>query len=124
MKTYRNRPVVVEAEIFHVGVLNAQPILHWIKSNGGTAVWCGAMPPHHRADGRVKHPGLPESLRIRTPSGWEQAFDGDYIVHESQGRFIPLSPEDFHIMYVEDLSERLAEVVKLPVRSEANRSIS
>lgn len=117
MKMYRNRPVLVEAQIVKSGVTSATPILKWIKENGGTAVWCGAMPEHQNEDGRIKHPGLPESIRVKTPDGWIMAYAGYYIVQTSASCFYAFTKEDFLGMYEEDPNEQIAEVVKLPVRS-------
>lgn len=124
MKTYRIRSVAVEAQVYRNGLTNATPILKWIKENGGTAVWCGAMSPQQSQDGRTKHPGLPESLRIKTSSGWMMAYDGYYIVQTEAGSFYPFNPPEFDRVYENIPVEQFAEVVQLPVRSTKRRQVA
>jgi len=102
MTTYVSRLVSVDARQFHGGVSNATPLMEWINGNGGKAVWCGALPPRYRLDGHMTHPGLPESLRIKTQDGWLMAHAGDYIIRHPKGYFYPYNQEDFEELYVED----------------------
>lgn len=112
MTQYRNRPVLIDAQQFLGGVINAGPILKWINENGGKAVWCGAIPEHKSQDGRMKHQGLPESLRIKTQDGWMMTYEGDFIIRTEKGCFYPCRPDDFDEMY-EDIPSVIADVVVL-----------
>lgn len=115
MKKYRSKPNVVEAQQFKGGINDATLILNWINTNGGKGVWCGATQPHVKAEGRIKHPGLPETLRIRTRNGWEQIPVGDYVVRNAHGEFEPCEAAIFD----RDYESSLAEVVPIaPFHSE------
>jgi hypothetical protein len=105
VKQYTARPLTVEAQQFKGGIVDAGPILQWINTNGGKGVWCGAVRPNVKAEGRIQHPGLPESLRIRTNKGWETINIGDYIVRSEEGKFFPCSSETFNKTYESDLAD-------------------
>lgn len=117
MSEYRHRPHVIEAQQFKGGVIEAAPILNWINSNGGKGVWCGATQPYVKSERRIAHPGLPETLRIRTRKGWELIPVGDYVIRNEQGEFEPCSS----IIFERNYESTLAEVVTIaPVSSDWN----
>lgn len=105
MTEYRHRAILIEAQQFIGGITDASRILTWINNNGGKAVWCGATSPHTNSDGRVKHPGLPETLRIRTTHGWEMINVGDYAVQDDQGEFFKCDPVSFALKYESSLAD-------------------
>lgn len=105
MKQYQHRVNSIEAQQFKGGVTDATHILHWINTNGGKGVWCGATSPRSNLDGRIKHPGLPETLRIRTKKGWELIQVGEYVVRNAQGEFAPCDPTTFEATYENVLAE-------------------
>jgi hypothetical protein len=109
MKQYQHRVSSIEAQQFKGGIADASHILNWIHSNGGKGVWCGATVPYTNSDGRIKHPGLPETLRIRTPHGWEMVGVGDYVVRNEQGGFSKFDSATFDSTY----ENALAEVVDI-----------
>jgi hypothetical protein len=118
MRKYSHKPHVVEAQQFKGGVNDAAPILNWINTNGGKGVWCGATQPSVKAEGRIKHPGLTESLRIRTKHGWQSIQVGDYVIRNAQGEFEPCES----IIFERDYESSLAEVIVItsPKTSEWN----
>jgi hypothetical protein len=124
MKMYRSRVFIIDAETFTGGIANAREILNWVNHNGGTAVWCGSIPPYQYADGRVKHHGVPESLRLKTPTGWRMINIGDIIAQISPGKFDSFTKEGFDHLYEEEPSEKLADVVVLPTRNSNHKIIS
>lgn len=109
MKKYQTRTKLVEAQQFKGGVTDASHILKWINTNGGRAVWCGATAPYTNADGRVRHPGLPETLRIRTWSGWEMVDIDDYVIRNDQGLFVKCDAKTFDTRYETTLAD-LADI--------------
>lgn len=110
MKKYTTKPHIVEAQQFKGGISNASPILNWINMNGGKGVWCGATQPQVKAAGRIKHPGLPETLRIRTKNGWQLVPVGDYVVRNEQGEFEPCTSAMFDHTYESSLADVLTLV--------------
>ena len=119
MKKYNHRPMTVDAQQFKGGVTDASSILNWINTNGGKGVWCGAMAPHSNSDGRIKHPGLPETLRIRTHNGWEQIHIGDYVVRTDTGIFSPCDAVTFD----RDYESALADVIDISPKEVAKKEI-
>lgn len=105
MSNYTHRARSIEAQQFKGGVTDASRILKWINTNGGKAVWCAATVPYTNADGRVKHPGLPETLRIRTAKGWEMIDVGDYAIRDDQGKFSTCDQSTFDATYESSLAE-------------------
>lgn len=115
MTQYQNRARLVDAQQFKGGISDASHILNWINSNGGKGVWCGAIQPYTNADGRVKHPGLPETLRIRTRRGWETVDVSDYVVRNEQGEFTMCTSEVFDATYESTLAE-VVDITPTPTK--------
>lgn len=105
MKQYNTRLRNVEAQQFKGGIADAGPILKWINTNGGKGVWCGAIVPFSKNEGRIQHPGLPETLRLRTSKGWEMVNIGEYIVRTEEGAFFPCDAESFNREYESSMAE-------------------
>lgn len=105
MTQYQHRVSSIEAQQFKGGISDASHILNWINTNGGRGVWCGATAPYTNADGRVKHPGLPETLRIRTHNGWEMIGIGEYVVRNNNGEFSRFDSATFDATYENSLAE-------------------
>lgn len=101
MTKFVSRLVAVDAMKLESGIAGAQPVMDWINGNGGKSVWCAAMPSRTNSDGRVKHQGLPESLRLRTPDGWQMVYLGDYVIRNPKGQFYKYDQIHFEELYVE-----------------------
>lgn len=114
-KTYRKRPVDVEA-IQWLGAPtslvapSASRIIDWVLSNGGTARFVNAgedhplrypaeLYPHSRK--RSVANDAPSFLVIETLEGPHRANPGDFIIRGVQGEFYPCKPDIFAETYEE-----------------------
>jgi len=102
MTKYVSRLVAIEARQFNGGIADATAVMEWINSNGGVSVWCGALAARESLDGRTKHTGLPESLRVKTPDGWSMLYLGDYVIRHPKGYFYRYDQVDFEELYIEE----------------------
>jgi len=117
MMEYRHIPHVVDAQKFTGGVIDSAAILKWISSNGGKAVWCGAISPHVKSERQKARLGLPENLQIRTKKGWQLVPVGGYVILNVQGEF-EYCPSD---IFERDYESTLAAVVDItPITSNQN----
>lgn len=84
---FRKKPVEIEAMKLVDAFDSAEPILHWIRSGGGTAYL------HLNCGGRETH------LLIRTLEGDMIASLGDWVIRGVQGEFYPCKPDIFAATY-------------------------
>ena len=90
IRTYRKRPVEIEAALFVGGNETAGKIL---------AHWCGGnYLPKVTLEGGEIDP-VPEAITIPTLEGTMIANVGDYIICGVQGEFYPCKPDIFQKTY-------------------------
>jgi len=83
---FRKKPVVIEARAY-ANNDTIEPILWWIKSNGGQA---------HR---NVRRDDLAIVIVIDTLEGAMEARIGDWIIQGVKGEFYPCKPDIFDATY-------------------------
>lgn len=83
-KTYRKKPVVIQAMQWDGTVAPGLPITRWIRDNGGQYTWT---------------PGTPQHLAIVTLEGEMVANAGDWIIRGVQGEFYPCRGDIFEATY-------------------------
>lgn len=114
VKTYRKKPIVVEAMKWDGGAANATPIIDWVLSAGGTASWHedGALladplcftPEYHETHHycpSCPFSTVPEGISVKTLEGVMTASVGDWIIRGVQGEFYPCKPDIFDATYEE-----------------------
>ena len=72
MAWFRQKPQMVEA--YRFGDVHATDLVQWINARGGTAQM-------------VVHAGSGHVIEILTLDGLQTAYDGDWIVHRTNGTF-------------------------------------
>ena len=91
VKTYRKKPVDIEAMLFDGTGSSATPIIGWALREGATIqFYCGGEVPC--VDGE-------HVLRIDTLEGTMTAAPGDYIIKGVQGEFYPCRGDIFKMTY-------------------------
>lgn len=95
-RTYRKKPVEIQAWQWDGTAQGATPIINWILGAGGTAVYECSDPERC-----VEFNGdCPHYLAIRTLEGTMRASIGDYVIRGLQGEFYPCKPDIFADSYV------------------------
>lgn len=89
-KTYRKRPVTIEAAQWNGTAQGATPIIDWILTQGGTARYWSA-----------EDTGTTARIDIDTLEGTMSASPGDYVIRGVQGEFYPCKPDIFAQTYEE-----------------------
>ncbi|NHP15290.1 hypothetical protein G8767_17185 [Rhodococcus sp. IC4_135] len=103
-KTFRKKPVEIQAVQWDGTAEGATPIINWIDENGHTANW---DEPHHEIlvempDGtQMGCPASNGGLFINTLEGRLTASPGDWIIRGVQGEFYPCKPDIFAQTYDE-----------------------
>ncbi|UAK38382.1 hypothetical protein K8O93_00855 [Gordonia bronchialis] len=102
-KTFRKRPVEVEAMQWDGTPEGARAIIDWVLSNDGVARWDEPHDEirHELPDGTVQGcPASPGGLFIRTPEGEVTASSGSWIVQGVAGEFYPVQEDIFEQTFV------------------------
>lgn len=103
-KTFRKKPVEIQAVQWDGTAEGATPIINWIDENGHTANW---DEPHDEIlvempDGtQMGCPASDGGLFINTLEGCLTASPGDWIIRGVQGEFYPCKPDIFAQTYDE-----------------------
>lgn len=100
-KTYRKKPVRIEAVQWTGGPNAASPIIDWILRGGGTARWDEAFETFSSPVDGATVPGKPERIEIDTLEGTMLALPGDWIIRGVKGEFYPCKPDIFAATYEE-----------------------
>lgn len=87
MPLFRKKPVVIEAEHWDDGIIEASRIAEWVNTNGGTAFTIG--------------PDNNLGIEIDTLEGTMTASPGDWVLKGVQGEFYPCKPDIFAATYEE-----------------------
>ncbi|MDZ7918112.1 MAG: hypothetical protein U5O16_40930 [Rhodococcus sp. (in: high G+C Gram-positive bacteria)] len=94
-KTFRKKPVEIEAVQWDGTAEGATPIIDWILSHGGTATYeCSSPKRCIQFDGDAPH-----FVVIRTLEGTMRATLSDWIIRGVQGEFYPCKPDIFAQTY-------------------------
>ena len=100
-KTYRKRPVVIEAMRYASPNAHAHAVYQWIEANT-----LGSFEPMSVIEGRQHYPASGVSidprdgrLIISTLEGLHWADHGDWIIRGVQGEFYPCKPDIFAATY-------------------------
>lgn len=95
-KTFRKRPVEIEAMQWDGTAEGATPIIQWILDGGGTATFRCVDPQGCEARDVTDH-----VIAITTLEGTMQASPGDWIIKGVKGEFYPCKPDIFAQTYAE-----------------------
>lgn len=94
-KTYRKKPVEIEAMLFDGTPQSATKVLDWALEAGDSITYhCDGPGICPQGDNRHR-------LQIKTLEGTMAADPGDYIIKGVQGEFYPCKPDIFHETYEE-----------------------
>lgn len=97
-KTYRKKPVEIQAAQWLGGPGAATPIIDWILTGERSASWTEAYEAGDTPNG--SYPAEPEEcIRINTLEGVMRALPGDWIIRGIQGEFYPCKPDIFEATY-------------------------
>lgn len=100
-RLYETEPVQLNAIQFTGGAANGMDLEAWIKSYNGNATWRNEIEPWSNEDGTLGHDTIPEMLTVETPTGWQEATPGSWIVQGTEGEFYPVPDETFRKKYRE-----------------------
>lgn len=89
MKSYRKKPVVIEAVQWDGTASAASSIIDWVLAGGGTARFVDYDPD----------PEANPYLDVETLEGTMRASVGDYVIRGVQGEFYPCKPDIFATTY-------------------------
>jgi hypothetical protein len=93
LKTYRKRPVEVQAMQWDGRAMGATHVIDWILTNHGSANYeCDEIPCHKLASDFGHH------IKIRTADGSVRVPRGHFVVLED-GEFRPVDPAEFEKTY-------------------------
>jgi hypothetical protein len=98
VKTYRKKPVEIEARRWDGSVPEATKIINWVLAGGGTARYREGFPVV-LSDGSERP--MPASIRIDTPEGVMRANPEDWVIRGVKGEFYPCKPDIFEATYEE-----------------------
>lgn len=98
-RTFRKKPVEIQAAQWAGGPEAASPILDWILTGDRGASWTEAH-EGGEVDGQ-SYPAEPECIRINTLEGVMRAAPGDWIIRGVKGEFYPCKPDIFAVTYEE-----------------------
>ena len=90
IKTFRTKPLAVEAIQWDGTEAGATPIIEWVNSNGGTAAYDRIAVSGSRYNNRYD-----ERIYINTADGPATAGPNDWIVRNVMGKFYPCPPHTF-----------------------------
>jgi cysteine synthase len=93
-KTYRKRPVEIQAVRWDGSVSSAHQIISWIGMSGGVAFRRPSQPYVMGVQ-----PAQSAYIDIHTLEGVMSANPGDYIIRGIQGEFYPCKPGIFEATY-------------------------
>jgi hypothetical protein len=95
VKTYRKKPVEIQAMRWDGTAAGATPIIDWILSNDGCANYkCIDI------DQCTGHGGdAPHTIAIHTLEGMMHASVGDWVLRGVKGEFYPCKPDIFAATY-------------------------
>lgn len=98
MAKYRKKPIVIEAEQFHLGEDPPEGVEVVVISRADDALVLGAY------DGVSKEPNGNLGFGIKTLEGWHVVMHDDWIITGIQGERYPCKPDIFEATYeaVED----------------------
>jgi uncharacterized protein YhfF len=96
-KTFRKKPVEIQAWQFEGGPENANPIIDWILTGDRGASWTEAH-DGGEIDGQT-YPAEPECIRINTLEGTMRAEVGDWVIKGVANEFYPCKPAIFEATY-------------------------
>ena len=82
-RTFRKKPVTIEAIQLIDDIRNHLAAVEWINANGGN----------------VTIPSVEPCLYIDTNKGWMRADIGDWIIKDVKGEFYPCKPDIFEQTY-------------------------
>lgn len=99
IKTFRKKPVEIQAVKFEGGALNASYIIDWILANDSTARYVDAQ-FIETPEGFIAE-AIREHIAIDTLEGTMRAAVGDWIIRGVQGEFYPCKPDIFKDTYEE-----------------------
>jgi hypothetical protein len=94
-KTYRKKPVEIQAMQWPGGAAAATPIINWILSGDASATYdCVDVDQctGHGSD-------APHAIAISTLEGTMRADVGDWIIRGVKGEFYPCKPDIFAATY-------------------------
>ncbi|MFF0816611.1 hypothetical protein ACFYVR_15890 [Rhodococcus sp. NPDC003318] len=87
-KTFRKKPVEIEAMQWDGAVRPHLPIASWIRENGGVYRWSPSL-------------GGRQYLQIETLEGVMTCSPGDWVIRGVKGEFYPCKPDIFEATYEE-----------------------
>lgn len=99
VKTFRKKPVEIQAMEWPGGAEAANPVIDWILTGEYAASWTEAHEAYEGDDG--SYPAEPECIRVNTLEGVMRAVPGDWIIRGVQGEFYPCKPDIFAATYDE-----------------------
>ncbi|GGG04259.1 hypothetical protein GCM10007304_17980 [Rhodococcoides trifolii] len=86
-KTYRKKPVEIQAVFWDGTASGATPIIDWVLSHGGSARYLDPQPEHRFETGAVLEAEDEPSLSVKTLEGWIK-YPPDYVfIRGVQGEF-------------------------------------
>lgn len=95
MKTYRKKPITVQAVRWDGTAEGAVPIIDWILAGDSTA--------HYRCDDSRRcaatDDDTPHTIAISTLEGTMHAAPGDFVIRGVEGEFYPCKPTIFEATY-------------------------
>lgn len=100
-RSFRKKPVVIQAMQWNGGPDTASPVIDWILTGDRGASWTEAHEGFEPEDGEDGYPAEPECIRINTLEGTMRALPGDWIIRGVQGEFYPCKPDIFQVTYDE-----------------------
>ncbi|MBF4602812.1 hypothetical protein [Curtobacterium sp. VKM Ac-2884] len=104
-KTYRKKPVEIEAMQWDGRPETAHPMIQWVNGiDGATATWTEHVPFQQGGyfDGHTYVPRIAEraeGIYIRTLEGEMHVSPGDWVIRGVQGEFYPCKPDIFEATY-------------------------
>lgn len=103
LRQYVHRPTEVTAVKWDGTPAGATPVIEWILSAGGNAIWHEAYPDIEVQVSPVefmKLPAEPAGIFLQTKDGRLRVGPGDYVIRGTEGEFYPCDYEVFQKIYL------------------------
>ena len=119
-KTFRKKPVEIEAMLWTGGAENATPIIDWIISSGPIEGFDGDNTATYFDKDEVDG----EAIMIYTLEGDMMASPGDWIIRGLKGEFYPCKPGIFDESYESgELSVAVEQIKEIEQDEDVNRRV-
>lgn len=96
VKTFRKKPVEIQAMQWTGGPAAATPVIEWVLKNDGTARYHEETVTADEGHGAYT---VPEHIAIDTLEGTVRAAVGDWVIQGVAREFYPCKPDIFEATY-------------------------